>query len=305
MIGYIGSRFLRAALTLLITITLVFLFIRFSGDPAAALAPPDAPQEVIEQYRRAMGLDQPLWVQYTSYLGQLLQGEFGYSVHTGLPSAEIFFARLPSTLLLGGTALAIALSFGLPLGGIAALNRGRPVDRFVMGFSVFAFALPNFLFGLVIILMGALVFKTYIGASPDSFFDVIFPALTLGLAAMGAFARFARSSLLETINAPFMVAAEARGIGRNRRLLRHAVPNAAIPLVTLIGLSLGGLIAGSVVTEQVFGWPGVGQLLVRSVATRDIATVQFIVLAVAVTMIVTNLIVDLLYLAIDPRIRVR
>lgn len=305
MIGYVGSRVLRAVLTLLITVTLVFIFIRFSGDPAAALAPPDAPQEVIEQYRKAMGLDQPLWVQYTSYLGQLFRGDFGYSIHTGLPSAQIFLERLPSTLLLGGTALIIALSVGLPLGGLAALHRGKPIDRLVMGFSVFAFALPNFLFGLVIILIGALVFQTYIGASPDSFLDVIFPALTLGLAAMGAFARFARSSLLETINAPFMVAAEARGIGRNRRLLRHAVPNAAIPLVTLIGLSLGGLIAGSVVTEQVFGWPGVGQLLVRSVATRDIATVQFIVLAVAVTMITANLIVDLLYLVIDPRIRAK
>lgn len=303
MIGYIGSRLIRAAITLLITITLVFIFIRFSGDPAAALAPPDAPQEVIDQYRRALGLDQPLWKQYTGYLGQLLRGEFGYSVHTGLSSAQVFMARLPSTLLLGGTALGIALAMGLPLGAIGALNRGKPIDRFVMGFSVFAFALPNFLFGLVIILVGALVFQTYVGASPDSFVDVIFPALTLGLASMGAFARFARSSLLETINAPFMVAAEARGIGGRRRLLRHALPNAAIPLVTLVGLSLGGLIAGSVVTEQVFGWPGVGQLLVRSVATRDIAMVQFIVLAVAVTMITANLIVDLLYLVIDPRIR--
>ncbi|PVA05492.1 ABC transporter permease [Thalassorhabdomicrobium marinisediminis] len=303
MIGYIGSRLLRAVVTLLITITLVFVFIRFSGDPAAALAPPDAPQEVIDQYRRALGLDQPLWKQYTAYLGQLLQGEFGYSIHTGLSSAQVFMGRLPSTLLLGGSALAIALLLGLPLGAIGALNRGKPIDRFAMGFSVFAFALPNFLFGLIIILVGALVFQTYVGASPDSFVDVFFPALTLGLASMGAFARFARSSLLETINAPFMVAAEARGIGGRRRLLRHALPNAAIPLVTLIGLSLGGLIAGSVVTEQVFGWPGVGQLLVRSVATRDIAMVQFIVLAVAVTMITANLIVDLLYLLIDPRIR--
>lgn len=303
MISYIGLRLIRAVVTLLITITLVFIFIRFSGDPAAALAPPDAPQEVIDQYREALGLDKPLWSQYTAYLGQLLQGDFGYSVHTGLPSVQVFLARLPSTLFLGGTALAVALAAGLPLGAIAALNRGKPIDRLVMGFSVFAFALPNFLFGLVIILIGALVFQTYIGSNPDSFLDVLFPALTLGLASMGAFARFARSSLLETINAPFMVAAEARGIGRTRRLLRHAVPNASIPLVTLIGLSLGGLIAGSIVTEQVFGWPGVGQLLVRSVATRDIATVQFIVLAVAVTMILANLIVDLLYLVIDPRIR--
>lgn len=305
MTGYVLSRVLRAAITLLITVTLVFLFIRFSGDPAAALAPPDAPQAVIEQYRRAMGLDRPVWAQYTAYLGQLAQGQFGYSVHTGLPSAQLFLNRLPATLILGGTALAIALLAGIPLGAIAALNRGRPVDRAVMGFSVFAFAMPNFLFGLAVILIGALVFGTYVGASADSFIDVLPPALTLGLASMGAFARFARSSLLETINAPFMVAAEARGIPRRRRLLRHAAPNAAIPLVTLVGLSLGGLIAGSVVTEQVFAWPGVGQLLVRSVATRDIATVQFIVLAIAVTMICANLIVDLLYLAIDPRIRAR
>lgn len=305
MTGYILSRFLRAAITLLVTVTLVFIFIRFSGDPAAALAPPDAPQEVIEQYRRAMGLDQPLWAQYTSYLGQMLQGQFGYSVHTGLPSAQLFANRLPATLTLGGTALAIALLFGLPMGAVAALNRGRPLDRAVMGFSVFAFAMPNFLFGLVVILTGALVFGVYVGAAADSFWDVLPPALTLGLASMGAFARFARSSLLETINAPFMVAAEARGLPARRRLLRHAAPNAAIPLVTLVGLSLGGLIAGSIVTEQVFAWPGVGQLLVRSVATRDIATVQFIVLAIAVTMICANLIVDLLYLAIDPRIRAR
>ena len=305
MTGYVASRVLRAALTLLVAVTLVFVFLRFSGDPAAALAPPDAPQAVIDQYRRAMGLDRPLPAQYLSYLAALARGEFGYSIHTGLPSAQLFLARLPATLFLGGTALAIALGAGLPLGALAALSRGRWVDRAVMAFSVFAFAMPNFLFGLAVILIGALVFQTYVGAGAGGLLDVLPPALTLGLASMGAFARFARSSLLETINAPFMVAAEARGVPWRRRLLRHAAPNAAIPLVTLVGLSLGGLIAGSVVTEQVFAWPGVGQLLVRSVATRDIATVQFIVLAIAATMIVANLLVDLLYLVIDPRIRAR
>ena len=305
MTGYVASRVLRAALTLLVAVTLVFVFLRFSGDPAAALAPPDAPQAVIDQYRRAMGLDRPLPAQYLSYLAALARGEFGYSIHTGLPSAQLFLARLPATLFLGGTALAIALGAGLPLGALAALRRGRWVDRAVMAFSVFAFAMPNFLFGLAVILIGALVFQTYVGAGAGGLLDVLPPALTLGLASMGAFARFARSSLLETINAPFMVAAEARGVPWRRRLLRHAAPNAAIPLVTLVGLSLGGLIAGSVVTEQVFAWPGVGQLLVRSVATRDIATVQFIVLAIAATMIVANLLVDLLYLVIDPRIRAR
>lgn len=302
MTGYILSRLLRALVTMLVTVTLVFVFIRFSGDPAAALAPPDAPQEVIDQYAKRMGLDQPFYVQYTSYLSELFQGRFGYSVHTGRPVQDLFFERLPYTLRLGLTALSIALICGLSLGAYAAMNRGKRADRFVMGFSVFAFAMPNFLFGLVLILVSASVFQVFLGGE-DAW--VIMPALTLGLAAMGSFARFARSSLLETINAPYVRAAEARGIPRRARLLRHAAPNAAIPLVTLIGLSLGGLIAGSVVTEQVFAWPGVGQLLVRSVATRDIATVQFLVLAVAATMIMANLIVDVLYLAIDPRIRAK
>lgn len=302
MSGYVLSRLLRAAVTLLVTVTLVFLFIRFSGDPAAALAPPDAPQEVIEQYRRAMGLDRPLWQQYAGYVSGLLRGEFGFSVHTGRPALEIFLDRLPATLRLGGAALLIALAFGIPLGIVAATARGTALDRGVMAFSVFAFAMPNFLFGLGLILVAALAFGAFLGGAEASVWP---PALTLGLAAMGGFARFARSSMLETINAPFMRAAEARGIPRRRRLLRHALPNAAIPLVTLVGLSLGSLIAGSVVTEQVFAWPGVGQLLVRSVATRDIAVVQFIVLAVAATMVAANLLVDLLYLVIDPRIRAR
>jgi peptide/nickel transport system permease protein len=307
MTGLILSKLMRAAITLLITVSIVFICIRFSGDPAAALAPPDAPQEVIDQYAQKLGVDKPLWTQYSNYLGQLAQGEFGYSVHSGRASITLFLERLPATLLLGSTALFIALASGLVLGSIAALHRGRIIDRVVMAFSVFAFAMPNFLFGLIVILVGSLVFQVYLGGlgTEGSFWNVIPPALTLGLAAMGSYARFTRSSLLETVNKPFMRAAEARGIPYRRRLIFHAIPNAAIPLVTLVGLSLGGLIAGSVVTEQVFAWPGVGQLLVRSVATRDIATVQFIVLAIAATMVIANLLVDLLYLVLDPRIRVR
>lgn len=302
MTGYIFSRLLRAAVTLLITVTLVFLFIRFSGDPAAALVPPDAPQEVIDQYTRAMGLDQPLWKQYVGYVGGILQGDFGFSIHTGIAVQETFANRLPFTLRLGITALVLAIAIGIPVGALAAIKRGTALDRFVMGFSVFAFAMPNFLFGLVLILTAALVFGAFLGGENA---NVIWPAMTLGLAAMGSFARFTRSSVLETINAPYMRAAEARGVPFVTRLVRHAAPNAAIPLVTLIGLSLGSLVAGSVVTEQVFAWPGVGQLLVRSVATRDLAQVQFLVLVVAFTMVMANLIVDFLYLVIDPRIRAK
>jgi peptide/nickel transport system permease protein len=299
-------RLARSILTLLIVVTIVFLFIRLSGDPAEALAPPDAPPEVVEAYRIKMGLDRPLPMQYLSYLGNLAQGDFGYSIHTGRPAAAIFFDRLPATLALGGTALLIALVFGMAIGTAAALKRNSAIDRLVMGFSVFAFAMPNFFFGLIVILVGAFGFGIFFGAGGGnslSLLTLLPPAATLGLAHMGAFARFTRSSLLETLNQPFMRALKARGVPATRRLLRHAVPNAAIPVVTMLGFSLGGMVAGAVVTEQVFAWPGVGQLLVRSVATRDIAVVQFLVLMVALSMTIANLLVDILYTVLDPRIR--
>lgn len=299
-------RLVRSILTLLIVVTIVFLFIRLSGDPAEALAPPDAPPEVVEAYRLKMGLDKPLPVQYLSYLGNLAHGDFGYSIHTGRPAAAIFLDRLPATLALGGTALLIALLCGVAIGTAAALKRNSVIDRLVMGFSVFAFAMPNFFFGLIVILVGAFGFGIFFGAAAGnslSLLTLLPPAATLGLAHMGAFARFTRSSLLETLNQPFMRALKARGVPATRRLLRHAVPNAAIPVVTMLGLSLGGIVAGAVVTEQVFAWPGVGQLLVRSVATRDIAVVQFLVLMVALSMTAANLLVDILYTVLDPRIR--
>ncbi|WP_319519154.1 ABC transporter permease [uncultured Martelella sp.] len=299
-------RILRSLATLLIAVTIVFFFIRLSGDPAQALAPPDAPPEVVEAYRVKLGLDKPLPVQYVNYVLGLFQGDFGYSIHTGKSSLTLFLERLPATLMLGGTALAIAVVFGILIGAVAALNRNSFIDRLVMGFSVFAFAMPNFFFGLVVILTGALVFGVFFGAAANgqiSLFLLLPPAATLGLASMGAFARFTRSSLLETINQPFMMALEARGVPVARRLWRHAAPNAAIPIVTMLGLSLGSLVAGAVVTEQVFAWPGVGQLLVRSVATRDIAVVQFLVLAVTFSMTFANLAVDILYAFLDPRIR--
>ncbi|MCC5962669.1 MAG: ABC transporter permease [Rhodobacteraceae bacterium] len=305
MARIVTLKILRAVITLLIAVSLVFFFIRLSGDPALALAPPDAPPAVVEEYRTRLGLDQPLLTQYLRYIGGMFQGDFGYSIHTGRSAQSLFFERLPATLLLGLTALAIALGLGVTLGLIAALRHNSIIDRFVMGFSVFAFAMPNFFFGLLVVLSGALFFGVFFGGSgaTRSFGQLLAPAATLGLAAMGSFARFTRSSLLETLNKPFMTALAVRGVPPRRRLLRHAIPNAAIPVVTMLGLSLGGIVAGAVVTEQVFSWPGIGRLLIRSVETRDIAVLQFIVLMVALTMTVTNLLVDLVYVILDPRMR--
>ena len=197
----------------------------------------------------------------------------------------------------------IAVGIGILLGIAAALNRNTLIDRMVMSLAVFAFAMPNFFFGLILILAAALIFKTFVGAQGGGIWGLLLPAATLGLANMGVFARFTRSSMLETLNKPFVAAARAKGVGRMRVVFRHALPNAAIPIVTLVGLSLGSLIAGSVVTEKVFSWPGVGLLLIRSVETRDLAIVQYIVLLVATTMTAANVLVDLTYMLIDPRIR--
>ncbi|MHA1567136.1 MAG: ABC transporter permease [Alphaproteobacteria bacterium] len=305
MTFWLIRRLLRAVVTLWIVVTLTFFMMRMAGDPAEALVPPDAGPEVIEYYREKWGFDQPLSVQYGRYFGALLQGEAGVSLHTGRSVSRIVVEKIPQTLLLGGTALAIAMVLGILIGIVAALNRNSTLDRTVMAFSVFAFAMPNFFFGLLLILGAALLFKVFVGASSGGFLALLMPAATLGLAQLGSIARFTRSAMLETLNKPFMMAALAKGVPFGRRILRHALPNAAIPIVTLLGLSLGGLIAGSIVTERVFGWPGVGSLLVRSVETRDLATVQFIVLLVAATMTIANLLVDLLYLVIDPRIRVK
>ena len=296
-------KILRAVITLWLTVTLVFVFLRMAGDPAAAMVPPDAGQEVIDQLREKWGFDKPLHVQYYVYFKNMLGGDFGYSIHTGQPVTGVVAKRLPRTLQLGGMALLIAIGIGVLLGIAAALKRNTWIDRTVMSFAVFAFAMPNFFFGLILILAAALIFNTFVGAQGGGIWGLILPAATLGLANMGVFARFTRSSMLETLNKPFVAAARAKGVGHMRVVFRHALPNAAIPIVTLVGLSLGSLIAGSVVTEKVFSWPGVGSLLVRSVETRDLAIVQYIVILVATTMVVANVLVDITYMLIDPRIR--
>lgn len=162
MIRFVVLKILRAAVTLLIAVSLVFVFIRLSGDPAAALAPPDAGQEVIDQYREKLGLDKPMPVQYVNYILSLIRGDFGHSVHTGRTALDLLVERVPATLMLGGTALLIAIVGGILIGTVAALNRNTVIDRAVMAFSVFAFAMPNFFFGLIVILTGALVFQTFL-----------------------------------------------------------------------------------------------------------------------------------------------
>jgi peptide/nickel transport system permease protein len=293
----------RGLLTVWLIVTFTFVALNLSGDPIEALVGDQASPAVIEHYRAKFGLDRPLWEQYVSYLANILQGDFGLSLSDRKPAVELILAALPDTLRLGLTSFVGGLALGVAMGIAAALNRNRWLDRFIMGFAVLGFSLPNFFHGILLILLFALHWRILPSAGADTAWHLVLPAITLGTHFAGIFARFARSTMLEVLNKQYMVAARAKGAPHARRILWHALPNAAIPIITVVGLKLGDLVAGSIIVETVFGWPGVGRLLVGAITSRDFAVVQAILIMVAVTMVLANLAVDFIYTLVDPRMR--
>ena len=296
-------RAIRLLATLLIVVVAVFFMMRLSGDPISMLAGPDAPPEVLQQLRVKWGLDQPWPQQLVSYLGNALHGDFGMSLRNNIPASDLFLSRLPATLLLGFCSLMLSIVVGVPLGIIAAVRQNSPLDRFVMSMSVLGFSLPNFFLGILFILLFSLYLHWLPSFGSGTLAHLVMPTITLGLSSAGAIARFSRSCMLDVLNQPYMSAARARGIRWQRRTIIHALPNASIPLITILGLRLGDLVAGAIIVETVFAWPGVGRLLATSVAQRDLPVVQVIVIATAFTMVIANLAVDLLYGWLDPRVR--
>jgi peptide/nickel transport system permease protein len=295
-------RILRILLTAWAAATFVFIVLRLSGDPVAALIPSDLPQELVDTYRQRLGLDRSLPVQYVNYLLSVVQGDFGYSFRNNEPALKLFLEQLPATLILAGVALVIAVVFGVTSGVIAALNRNTLIDRFFMTFSVFGFAMPNFFFGILLILLFTLNLRWLPSGGFDGWSSLIMPAATLGFAASGAYARMTRSALLEVLNQPYIEMARAKGLTPSRVLIVHAMRAITIPLVSLLGFSVGTMITGAVVTETVFAWPGVGRLLVVSVTERDLAVVQVVVVFSAVAMALSNTVIDIALGFLDPRI---
>lgn len=302
MTAFVATRLLRIVLTVWAAATFVFLMLRLSGDPVAALIPNDLPQDIIDAYRAKLGLDQPFLYQYFAYLRSILSGDFGFSFRTNGPALDLVMDRVGATLILTATALTIAIVIGVPLGFVAALNRNGWLDRFLMGFAVFGFAMPNFFLGILLILLFTLNLQWLPSSGFDGPANLLMPALTLGLASTGAYARMTRSSLLEVLGAPFMETARAKGLSRPRLLIVHGLRSILIPLVTLAGFSIGAMIAGAIVTETVFAWPGIGRLLVVSVSERDLAVVQLIVILSAATMAIANTVIDIALGILDPRI---
>lgn len=301
--GYILGKLGRGLLTVWIVVTFTFVALNLSGDPIEMLVGDQAPPEVIEHYREKFGFDRPLSEQYLAYLSSVARGDFGLSLSDQRPALELIADALPHTLRLGLVAFALGMLVGIGAGIVAALNRNKPIDRIVMSFAVLGFSVPNFFLGILLILLFALRWRILPSSGDATAWHLILPAITLGTHFAGTFARFTRSAMLEVLNRQYVIAARARGVPPFLRVLKHALPNAAIPIVTIIGLKLGDVVAGSIIVETVFAVPGVGRLLVNAVTSRDFALVQAILVMVAVTMVLANLAVDAVYTLIDPRMR--
>lgn len=303
MLRFIAGRLLRAALTIIMVVTFAFVVLRLSGDPALLILSVDAPPEAVAAFREAWGLDRPLWVQYLSYFGAILQGDLGQSMRDGRDAIDLVAERIPATLALTLPALALKIGIGIPAGIHAALHRNSATDRVVMVMAVAGFAVPSFVLGLLLVLVFAVQLGWLPSGGQESWRHAILPVITLGVGGAAVLARFTRSAMLEVLGQPYIRTASAKGVPWRSVVRGHALPNAAIPTVTILGFMVGSLIAGAVVVESVFSWPGVGRLLVVAVSNRDLAVVQCILLLVAATMVTSNFFVDLLYGILDPRLR--
>ena len=303
MLMFATSRLLRAGLTILFVMTFAFVVLRLSGDPALLIMSVDAPPEAIAAFRKAWGLDRSLWEQYFSYIGHATTGDFGKSMRDGRPAIDLVIERVPATLVLTLPALALKIGIGIPAGIYAALHRNTLADRLTMALSVAGFTMPSFVLALVLVLIFAVTLGWLPASGADSPAHAILPIVTLGTAGAAIMARFTRSAMLEVLGQPYIRAASAKGVSWHRVVSRHALPNAAIPTVTIIGFMIGSLVAGAVVVETVFAWPGVGRLLVSAVANRDLSVVQAILMVIAAWMVSANLAVDLAYGWLDPRVR--
>lgn len=302
MVRFLLLRTVRALAAMGICLTAVFMLLRVAGDPATILLPAETPPSVRAEYREMWGLDRPLPEQFVLYLRAAAQGDLGVSLSDHRPVSEILLEALPRTVLLGTAALLIAALVGLPLGLLAAMRHNTTADRAAMGFAVLGYSVPVFFLGILLIFVFALKLRVLPSAGSDTAWHLVMPALTLGLPLAGRLARFARTSALEVLGKPFIRTARAKGVRRVAVVLRHAMPNAAVPLLMFMGIEIGHVLAGAAVTETIFAWPGLGRLLVESVAYRDLPVAQGVILLVTLIMVLSNLAVDVVHGLIDPRV---
>jgi peptide/nickel transport system permease protein len=300
---YILRRLLQGLLTLWAASTIAFGLTFLSGDPASLMIGDHWTAEQIAGFREHMGFDRPFHVQYLEYLGRLLQGDFGLSVRQGAPVTELILERLPATGALAGSALLIIIAVALPVGILSALRRNSWLDAVVMSGTILAQSMPTFWLGTILILVFGVALQWFPVSGSGDLKHLILPAITLATFSAARNARMVRSSMLDILGLDYLRTARAKGLAEGTVVVRHALRNALMPVITLLGLEVGSLLAGALVTETVFAWPGIGRLTVDSIYARDYPVVQGVVTFSALVFVVVNLAVDLSYGLLDPRIR--
>ena len=293
----------RSLVTLFLLTACVFFALHLTGAPARIMLGDGADATALAAFRAQWGLDKPLWEQFLVYLQKFITLDMGTSYLTGLPVKEVFLNAFWPTLDLMIPTAIVTLLFGIPAGVIAALHRNTALDKTMMFVSVFGYAVPNFFMGVLLLL----IFSIWLGWLPSygnaTGWHYIMPIITMATSEAAIFSRYARSAMIDAMRLPCVKAARMRGLPDRRVIWLHALPNAMLSILTIMGFFLGTLVAGAVITENVFSWPGVGKLLVQSVANRDIPVVQLIVLATGASLIIANLAMDLLALVVNPRLR--
>jgi peptide/nickel transport system permease protein len=302
MTKYILLRLVYALVVVLGAVTIVFVLMHLTGDPVAQLLPPDATSQERAELRAKMGFDQPIHVQYLRYVGQLIRGDFGESIRYRQPVMPLVLQRMPATLKLTALSMLVALAIAIPAGIVSAVWKYSWLDTGTMFLALIGQCMPTFWLGLMLIILFGVTLRLLPPAGIGTWRHLVLPSVTLGGYSAAVSARLLRSSLLEVLSQDYVRTARAKGLRERAVLLRHALRNAAIPTVTIVGLQVGVLLGGAIVTEHVFGYPGLGRLMLEAIWARDFPVVQGCVLLVALLIGIINLLVDLSYVFLDPRI---
>jgi ABC-type dipeptide/oligopeptide/nickel transport system permease component len=306
MTRFIASRVLLALPALWLILTMVFLLAHIvPGDPVQQMLGEGARAEDLQQLRHALGLDQPLLVQYGKYLSGVVRGNLGESFRFQQPVLRVVASHYPATLELAVIALLVCAAIGIPAGMLAAQRRGQAADHAIGVFTLFGLSVPNFALGPVLILIFSVVLGWLPVSGRGGISHLILPAITLGAALAAILTRMVRTSVMEELSSDYVRTARAKGLSDSAVLLRHAFRNALIPILTILGLQFGTLLAGTIVTESIFSWPGVGRLAVQAIQARDYPLLQGCILLIAVSYVAVNLLTDLIYALIDPRVRLQ
>jgi peptide/nickel transport system permease protein len=303
MAGFIARRLLQGLAVLVLVATAIFFLGRLTGNPADLMLPEDATGEDRQRLIEALGLDGSLFTQYVAFISGALKGDLGTSLRMRQPAVDIFLSRLPNTLAIIPWALLLAMTVGIPLGVVAAINRGRLLDRAAGTVAVLGIAMPSFWLGIVLIFL----FSVELGWLPSGRMGgpehYVLPVITLGAFLTAGFMRLTRSSMLEVLDSEYVKLARIKGLSERVVIWKHCLRNALIPVLTLWGVFVGNLITGAIVTETVFAWPGVGRLTYEAVIYRDFPLLQAVIILKAMLILGINLCVDILYAYVDPRIR--